>query len=390
MIIACEPVCRGFVHATVNSALLSVLAEAFPHEGLCFLAEEEHLALVTEGLPQENRSRVGFKQLALHSHKASMAKRFAHELGMVAGLFENAEKDAASFVIFTCISEVTLRAIKQQLKQFPTVRCVVVLHGILASVMKRPSLFPWKNRHTFRTCFLQDNSRQLTYLVPGESIEREVVSRFPSLQPYLISIDMPYRFAAEEEHTPFVNHTVSFGALGVLRKVKGSHEFFRLAREVRKQESAYQPRFVCVGPIVDKKLRRLLSDDVSMPSPDAPLPPELFARHVRQLDYAVFLHSSETYTFGVSGVLLDAFSYLKPIIALKNSCMSYYFQRLGNIGYLCEDYAELKQVVLRLLENPPYEEYRSQLNQLRNGRETMTIAALATMLRNKMEERMKC
>lgn len=390
MIIACEPICRGFEHATVNAGLLAVIAEAFPAEQLLFLAEEGQLSRVRADLQQQQRSGISYEPLTLQSGKAEMSERFRNESQLVAGLFERVRESGGSLLIFTCISEVTLRAIKEQLKRFPRVHCVAVLHGVLASVVKRPSWFPWKNKYTFRTWFLQDNSPQLTYLVPGESIEQEVVSRFPALQPYLISIDMPYRFAAEKEHLPFTKGTVTFGALGVLRKVKGSHEFLRLAREVRQQATPCRPEFVCVGPIVDKKLRKLITDDVSIPSPDAPLPAELFERHVRQLDYAVFLHASETYTFGVSGVLLDSFSYLKPIIALKNPCMSYYFRRMGNIGYLCDDYQQLKQVVLRLLDNPPREEYLAQVRALKAGRETMTTPATAAMLRGKLAERGAC
>jgi hypothetical protein len=289
----------------------------------------------------------------------------------------------ASLVVFTCISGEILHAIKLLLAESPGIRCVLVLHGILSSVLKSPSFFPWKNRHLFRNWFLQDHSERLSYIVFGESIERELAARFPALQHHLVSLDLPYNFAAPEEYTPFQDRTVSFGSLGVLRKVKGSHLFLRLAAEVTATRTAYRPHFVCVGPIVDKKLRKHLTGAVSVPSPNAPLPLEKYATHARKLDYVILLHGAETLLQG-SGVLFDAFSYLKPVIAIKSPFFSSYFEKMGNIGFLCDRYADIKRLVLRLLNNPPVDEYLLQREALLAGREQLQVPVLAATLRGKL------
>lgn len=383
MILACEPVCRGFEHAAVNAAMLAVVKEAFPDEKLLFTAEEEHLHLVAQDPILRAKGGLTFETLLVPQHRATSSERFDNDFRTIQSLFASAEQRKTSFVFFTAIGGETLHAIKLLLGQSPGIRCVVVLHGIVASVLKRPSVLPWKNRHRFRTWFLRDPSERLTYIVLGESIERELTARFPALQPHLVSLDLPYHFAAPEEYVPFPDRTVSFGSLGVLRKVKGSGLFLRLAGEVTATSTAYRPRFVCVGPIVDKKLRKLLSGAVSVPSPDAPLPPEEFAAHARQLDYAIMLHGAGT-TLNGSGVLFDAFSYLKPVIALKSPFFSAYFDKMGNIGYLCGNYADLKRRVLDLLDHPPVDEYLLQRQALLTGREQLRIPVLAATLRKKL------
>jgi hypothetical protein len=383
MILACEPICLGFEHTVVNAAMLAVFKDAFPGEELIFTAQEEHLHLVAHDPLLLAKGGLTFKTLPAPLRKASSTELFDRGLSTVRSLFASAEQMKASLVVFTCISGEILHAIKLLLAESPGIRCVVVLHGILSSVLKSPSWLPWKNRHRFRTWFLRDPSERLSYIVLGESIERELTARFPTLQPHLLSLDLPYHFAAQEEYVPFQDRTVSFGSLGVLRKVKGSHLFLRLAGEVMATSTSYRPHFVCVGPIVDKKLRKLLTGAVSVPSPDAPLPLEKYAAHVRKLDYAILLHGAETLLQG-SGVLFDAFSYLKPVIAIKSPFFSAYFEKMGNIGYLCDHYADLKRRVLDLLDHPPVDEYLLQREALLAGREQLQVPVLAATLRRKL------
>lgn len=384
MIIACEPVCRGFEHAAVNAAMLAVFADAFPDDEVVFYADESHVAFVAAESLLRSRNRIKLAGLAVLPRKAKGAERFAGEFKTVQDMFEIAERSGAAVVLYTCISDETLRAIKMQIGKFPNVTCVVVLHGILASLLEHRFFFLPKNRHGFRTWFLRRNSQQLIYIVLGESIRRELLARFPSMEPYVASIDLPYDYADESEHAPFREGTVRFGALGVLRKAKGSHLFLRLAKEVTSKATVYRPRFVCVGPVIDKKLRRHLGEAVSVPSPDTPLTNEEYAFHARQLDYAVFLHSARTYTLTASGVVFDAFSHLKPVIALKNPFITRYFEKMGNIGYLCDSFTGMKRLVLRLLDHPPVAEYAEQRQALLRGRELLRIPVLAAALRKQL------
>ena len=48
MIIVAEPQCVGFEHVEVNTALLTVIRQAFPTKEIWFFAEKEHLNLVKE------------------------------------------------------------------------------------------------------------------------------------------------------------------------------------------------------------------------------------------------------------------------------------------------------------------------------------------------------
>jgi len=85
-------------------------------------------------------------------------------------------------------------------------------------------------------------------------------------------------------------------------------------------------------------------------------------------------------------VMFDAFSHLKPILALKSPFITGYFEKMGNIGYLCDNFAEMKRLVLRLLDHPPVAEYAEQRQALLRGRELLRIPVLAAALRKQLPQ----
>ena len=70
----------------------------------------------------------------------------------------------------------------------------------------------------------------------------------------------------------------------------------------------------------------------------------------------------------VSGTFFDAVKYLKPIIAINNSELSHYFEKFGDIGYLCESTDEMKQIILDIANNPPSRRYTEQQSCLLEAR----------------------
>jgi len=62
----------------------------------------------------------------------------------------------------------------------------------------------------------------------------------------------------------------------------------------------------------------------------------------------------------ISGTFYDAIKYLKPIIALNTNDFRYFFDRFGDLGYLCESVDEMKQVILDIMDDPPLKRYSEQ------------------------------
>ncbi|WP_286242570.1 hypothetical protein [Methanobacterium ferruginis] len=56
------------------------------------------------------------------------------------------------------------------------------------------------------------------------------------------------------------------------------------------------------------------------------------------------------------------------MISIKNPYVEYYFKEMGDIGYLCEDYNEMKEIILRILENHSNIEYQRKQKNILSGR----------------------
>jgi hypothetical protein len=101
----------------------------------------------------------------------------------------------------------------------------------------------------------------------------------------------------------------------------------------------------------------------------------------KKINYALFFHKRDNYRLSASGVFFDAISYLKPIIALRNPFFEYYFQIMGDIGYLCDSYEEMENLILKIVENKPNERYLKQQKNILNGRKKLNFQNIAEKLK---------
>lgn len=378
MILACEPGCSGFVHAETNAALLAVLREAFPGNRIVFLAERDHLGQVLASL--ENHSVSG-----IESHPVRIPWRRGHVIRYLGSLrlcrrvFELAAECGAHWVVFSSVDSHCLMSAKRVLRSFREIRCAVVIHGIAASITARPkgSLRWW---FWFRRALEARTSGVVRYVVMGSPIQDALSREIPSIAGEIVSIDHPYFFADPQPYEPLKGGVIRFGAFGVGHRDKGTDLLFRMARELRAPDGACKPQFILVGHIADKRLMKLSPDPVVVPSPVGPMSREDFEAHARAVDYAVFLHRPESYALRASGTLFDAFSHLKPIIAVRTPLFDYYFERMGDIGYLCSDYDEMKGTIIDIMRTRPVDRYMRQRANLLSGRALMSLPRLGARL----------
>jgi len=71
---------------------------------------------------------------------------------------------------------------------------------------------------------------------------------------------------------------------------------------------------------------------------------EQIEEEIKKVDYLLYYYPEDSYTLSMSGALVDAINYLKPIIFLKNECISYY-NNLYEIGIECKDLEDLLQKI---------------------------------------------
>ena len=67
--------------------------------------------------------------------------------------------------------------------------------------------------------------------------------------------------------------------------------------------------------------------------------------------------------------------------AVHESKESPQFERMGDIGYLCDSYEEMRNIVLSILREFPLARYQQQCENIRRGRRIFEPQALAPRLR---------
>jgi len=378
MIIICEPQCVGFEHVEVNTALIAAMRCAFPQEEILFLAEKEHLERVS-GMLKDQHVKIQSREIGIPPRFLSNFRRLPRELLLCKSVFKIARNNGANKVLFISITSSTLIAIKVLLRFFTEIKCVAIPHSLLNTITKRPSLVA-ETPFWFRFWLSFGNTRRLRYLVLSPYIKERLSFLLPKIGEYVRSVDHPYFFDAEKESRDLNRDLIRFGLFGAASRRAGADIFFVMAQEILLSHMRFAPEFVLVGHIADKSIEGLLEDSGIIESSDLPLSREDFETLAKSVDYALFLNRPDAYDLVASGSLMDAFSYVRPIIALKQPLFEYYFKTMGDIGYLCESYDEIKERILSILANKPNERYRVQQCNILNGREQFSPIVVSSQL----------
>jgi hypothetical protein len=173
-----------------------------------------------------------------------------------------------------------------------------------------------------------------------------------------------------------LNHNkIIFGHIGSAMKKKNSGLFFSLATFFRSERDV---GFHLVGK-ADQDLLQDLNDSVKILSKNnSSISQAAYESYIHELDYAIFTFDDNNYVLRVSGALMDAVLYQKPIIALKQEYISYLFETGGNIGFLCENIDEMRQLLARLIERDEVliSQYVIQQDNLGKLKEQFSIASI--------------
>jgi len=221
---------------------------------------------------------------------------------------------------------------------------------------------------------------RLRHIVLGDFIRTSVIERFPSLRTSLYAIRIPGFF---EEATPpsrlSLTKPITFSFLGLIDEMKGFDDFARLAETIGPSYNG-AARFDLVGGTRVGSLP-VINEWVHTYSSNGPMPRDVFDAQLRLTTYAVFPYDQWFYRYIASASVLDALNAGKPLIALRSPQFEELFQAMGDIGYLCDDFNEMKSVVASILRDPPHKRYEEQSQNILTGRRIFEPSSVATQLR---------
>jgi hypothetical protein len=377
----CEPLCKGFEHGLVNTAILHTVLLAFPEASMTFAAEAEHGERVRANLTARdpsNAARVQWKTIAIPPRVTSITQRLPCEYRTLRELFDIAGGTHAELLFFSSATELGLLALKTLLlTRRPPFKVMAMLHNVLASFenvrKKRFSRF-----RGLPAVFALPQPASLCYIALGDSIFHRLEEIAPGASRYFDVLDLPHEWVADHPVSLAAGESPRFGFLGVSQG-KGFETFARVVEGVRATEPS--ARFSLVGHLNSaddcSRYRRITEDAECTPLPD-----QEYHRRGLALTYAVWTADPAHYGLVASATFLDALSLVKPCIYLRNPYIDSYASRMGDIGYGCASVQEMQDVITSLNRSFPAGRYREQCATILRTRDIFSPPVLGGRLRS--------
>ena len=261
------------------------------------------------------------------------------------------------------------------------IKVQVGLHGNLNDA------FGWRTRNPLtrsidlRAALTSRHGGRVRFLVLENAIRRALAEQ-ASVPPDTIDV-LPLPISQRESETAEPNTLtlpLRIGLVGQATEAKGITPFLGLAREF----AATHPdavRFHLVGNAPagsDLTALAILGE----PVPTLHIPRTEFVAKLRRLHYVCLLLQPSYYELSASGALLDAITWLRPIISTPMPIIKDLFDRFGDIGELCDDLPGMRAAISRLAVAPDPARYQRQVANLRRIRSSRTPQALAADYRS--------
>ncbi|HSU05739.1 MAG TPA: hypothetical protein VLI93_09215 [Acetobacteraceae bacterium] len=387
MILVIEPTWTGTLHAPGNSATIQTISDAFPEQAIQIFAEASHLRELRSDAALTARRSISFHPIILaeeflHRPHIVSLRRLASELRIIRAALRSVPRDEPSLIFLISATSTAIFATALILRL--SVRRLAVqvgLHGDLNS------LFGWRSRNPvtrvmdLRSVMRARGSRRLRFLVLDEAIRQELVRLAPEAAARSDVLPLPVN-VGELAHVPEPRLTrpLRIGFVGQATQAKGIGAFLETAREFKaRYGEAVEFHLIGRVPPGGELDRFALLDS---PVSGDHLPRQVFLERLGRMHFVFLPFQPGYYNLSASGALLDAITWVKPIIATGLPIVADLFTRYGDIGYLCDDHAGMRAALDQVLSGMDADRYLRQVKVLKQARDARLPAALARQYRD--------
>jgi hypothetical protein len=374
IIILCEIFCVGFEHIPFNSAFLLSLLHTYPDSRILFVAESKHSQLVKKFLISQDQkylSRIKYMSIKIPPRKCNKWQRMILEGALLVQILFFSRKFKIKFFAFCSATEsLLLNLIILKKMRIISKQLYVVLHSILDELrIKRKSKI-WN--YFIQLPYLLQNYQKndLKYVILGQSIFDALCERVSiNNKNSWICINLPCIWENQSSEWKSKLNPIFFGYLGVVKD--GFSEYLSLA-SMMKRKYQNNIEFILNGfnPQTNKNIKNdsNLTTCVTNLENNSPIEREVFLENAKKITYIIGCYDKEHYALTASATFLDSLSLLIPGIYKRNRFVEYYFDKLGDIGYLYDDYEELVKIVEMIMSSFPVDRYNLQVSNIYNNR----------------------
>lgn len=369
MIIILELIDEGTGHAVGNSQWAQVIARAAPGQMLRILAPPVHLAALQQYSGLGDRANVTFGALPVIQHhrldiNVASALRFREEFGILRDAIAAAPRGEPCLVVLAqAAPTAALAALLAGKLLRRDVSVQMVLHGSANAVEGWRSRNPLARRFDLRGV-MERPPNGLRFIVLERAIAAELGRIAPAIADRIDVLPLPVN-AHEIDAVPATafGTPIRVALVGQTTAAKGIGPFLATAR-LFKERYGDAIEFHVVGrrfPGTDAAELDVLARAI----PDAFLTRADFLERLAPMHYVFLPLAPSYYRLSASGALIDAITWLKPVIASDIPICRDAFRDGGDIGFLCDDVTGMQDALHGIMQNPDAARYARQVEALR-------------------------
>ena len=383
-----EPSCFGYEHVPFNAALIKALAKCFKGMRMFRVGEASHLKclsiFIEKHFHPESDHCDNFN-IELHyfeRHAPSFASQILAIVRSLLLIRRAAISNHPDLLVFSSISSKYYSIIRfAHLIFLPRIPCLIIFHHAFHDIRQRPTniIRRW---FSLRYQLNRGCPKQFKLFVLGQSIAQNAVKYLVSAEKKILySIDHPYLMPTSNEVDILarLSKCLTFAYVGIARS--GFDGFCKIAESLSYSNKC---RFIHIGKGSHNDITLARKSGVLGTSVEALTRVEMEAL-LKETTYLVGTAPPELYELSASGTFLDGLASGIPGIYLRNDYVSYYFHKLGDIGYICDSLDEIIGLILRLANKFDVLNYRHQIDNIILGRSLFEPASVAEELRDIIE-----
>jgi hypothetical protein len=375
---------QGDKHVEVNGGLLQALQLIYPDDEFFINADNRHYNNIIGKLAKVNNVHCynNFKYNPKEDSKRNIVFKIIRQSILAHKIFKEAKKREVRFIIFTSAFPFVAIFLNYLAKRFKQ-KIIVCQHGDLGVLLLDKNRITTRVfRYVIKYFLFHRNLQYNTFLFYGKSIENRLINTYPQFSnENVISIDHPYQYDnCRGRHLSNKSPTI-IAHIGMALISKQSHLLFDLAKKINNNKI----KFIQIGSLASE-IQPYINEYVDILAPNVDfVPPQVFDEALEKSDYFIYFFKKDSYyDLCPSGTFFDAIKYETPIISLRNDFFEYYFNKLGNIGYLCDSFEEIVTLVEDISNNKRVDEFSKQVNNLRQAKQKLSINEIAVALKTQI------
>lgn len=369
----------GTVHAPGNSATIQAIASACPGHRIRVHAEPGHLEELLRDAALAAHPGIEFHAISVHPAFQGRPgivswRRFRHEFATMRCALRAVPPGEPCLIMAISTTSTGAFAAALAARLRPGTWSQIGLHGDL-NELTQP-----RSRHPLRRAFdlvaaMRRPSRRQRFLVLDPSIRDALATLMPAAARRTDVLPLPINTAEMPCAAPGLDLPVRIGFVGQATAAKGIDQFLAIARAVKARHGA-RVEFHVIGRAFPGAV---LPDQspLAEPIPTDYLPRAEFVRRIAALHYVCLPLAGSYYRLAASGALIDAVTWLKPVIAGTAPIVAGWFARFGDIGHACADAQGMEAAIEAILREMDAPRYAAQVEALRRARASREPEALA-------------